>query len=254
MNANLPARRCQQLLAASSGKVANYGVCNPSLTPLADTYSGGSLCNTCFYDKFSQFWISTDGGATAIVVSSQLFRAFATYTMTVGASFSITGVLTYNGPANGGAAQWSLTPRDLNDVTGLTVLSVGGASVYPPALIGDASNGVKQQQYQWASPGPTLASNLDSGVVGAESRVRVVEVAKDCQRKACLDFALHRSRVRGCVELLRKHVGVDCARAANTKNDAQNPQDRRLDTVARPTQDQGALPRVATQRGRHDVH
>ena len=153
------------LLAASSGKVANYGVCNPSLTPLADTYTG-SLCNTCFYDKYSQFWISTDNGATALMVSSQLFRTFATYTMTVGATMSITGVLTYYGPANGGAAMWALTPRDLNDISGLTLLPANAN--YPTAVIGDSTSGVKQQQYMWASPGPSLSSTLDpSGVTAA---------------------------------------------------------------------------------------
>lgn len=158
------------LLATSTvgGVVAAYRVCNPSMTPLADTIVSG-VCTTCLYDKYSQFFITSDNGVTGITVSSKFFRAFATYQMLVGATFSITGLMTYSGPGSGANSQWMLIPRDQNDVTGLTAL--GTSSSYPTVLIGDFVNGVKQQQYKFSSPGPTLDPYIDPNGVTAASKL-----------------------------------------------------------------------------------
>ena len=156
--------------AASGNVVRAYSVCNPSMSPLADTYVSG-VCTSCLYDKYSQFFISSDNGVTGITVSSKFFRAFAVYQMQVASglgttSFSITGVLSYSGPGSGANSQWMLVPRDQNDVSGLTALGTSGS--YPTILIGDFVNGVKQQTYKYASPGPTLPLPIDpSGVTAA---------------------------------------------------------------------------------------
>ena len=156
---------------AVAGKIAKYPVCQPSNSPLTDTtgtaYGMTSVCTSCIWDKYSNWWISTDNGATGIEVSSTFYRASVYYQMTVGATFSITGILQYQGPGGQFAAsQWVLTPRSADDFVGLSLIA-GGA--YPQAIIGDSVlTGVKQQTEMWASPGPTLPSYLDpNGVTAA---------------------------------------------------------------------------------------
>ena len=159
--------RCSNVISVAQqggSKLANYGICQASNTPLADVSTGG-ICQTCMWDKYSTMFISTDGGVTGIPVAGTFFRPWTYYTMAVGSTASFTGILTYSYPT------WTLTPRDQNDVSGLAVLPANAA--YPVITIGSQSNGIKQQTYQWASPGPTLGSGLDPNGVTAAANLPI---------------------------------------------------------------------------------
>ena len=159
--------RCSNVasIAAQGGSpITNYGVCQASSSPLADLTTGG-VCQTCMWDKFSQYWISTDNGATGVMVQGTFIRPWTSFQLSVGATVSVTGILEFNGYA-ADYPVWALIPRDANDFSGLTVLST--TQLLPAVAIGDQITGVKQQTYQWASPGPTLSSVYDpNGVTAA---------------------------------------------------------------------------------------
>ena len=157
---------------SSTNKVVAYPYCQPSLSPLSDILSGPAynmtgVCTTCMWDKFSQLWISTDNGATGVVVSSQFFRIFNNFQLNVGSTMTLTGMLQYLAPQPGVlSSQWVLIPRNASDVVGLSAIP---ASTFPSVVIGDyTATGVKQQQYQWASPGPALPTYIDpNGITAA---------------------------------------------------------------------------------------
>ena len=159
--------RCSNAISVAQqggSKLANYGICQASNSPLTDVTTSG-ICTTCMWDKYSTYFISTDGGVTGIAVAGTFFRPWTYYTMAVGSTATFTGILTYNYPG------WTLTPRDQNDVVGLTVLPANAA--YPTITIGSQTNGIKQQTYQWASPGPTLSALLDPNGVTAAANLPI---------------------------------------------------------------------------------
>ena len=187
----LPCNNTITMLPSGAGKALSYySICQPTTTPLLDAYTRlpagcmlspptctTQVCQSCAWDKYSSFWISTDGGATGIAVSAQIFRTFNTYTVNGGVTpwananalgsagspisaqtqqapttfTNITGILDYQVISTGSAltywpqGTWTLIPRDQYDVVGGTPIP---ASSLPTAVIGT----IKQQTGQWYSP------------------------------------------------------------------------------------------------------
>lgn len=136
----------------------SYSICQPTLSPLADTYTtvspGRTLCTSCVWDKYSTFWITTDaylgygGKQTGVAVSAQLFRVFNSYTVTAGTRFaSLSGMLDWqqNSATGWPAGIWTLIPRDANDV-------VGGTALSPASVPTIAASDVDQVSLAWAAP------------------------------------------------------------------------------------------------------
>jgi hypothetical protein len=184
-------------LAPAGGKLVYYGVCQPTLTASTDAYySAGcsatyanvcstNVCASCAWDKYSTFWVSTDGGATVIAVSSTLFRVFNTFTVTAGTPSwatrrpaggpasattfaTLTGVLDYVVPASSTAAwpqaQWTLVPRDQYDIGGGVLAPTGNL---PSVIIGT----IKQQTNMWSSPGPASLALVPPELLGAQDTI-----------------------------------------------------------------------------------